>query len=497
MRDENKRSGTDDGKSERSSSTDEAGEPTRGTPWREDERRAAEPREGTTPGHMGPENVSTKLARVAKLARRLPEGVLTTLAHHIDVELLREAYKRTRKDGAVGVDGQTAAEYARALDENLANLLERFQSGTYQAPPVRRVHIPKGDGDKTRPIGIPTFEDKVLQRAVSMVLTAVYEEDFRSCSYGFRPGRSAHQALETLWRGVMKMGGGVVLEVDIQGFFDALVPGHLRNFLDQRVCDGVIRRMIDKWLKAGVLEDGRVTHPQLGSPQGGVVSPLLSNIYLHHVMDTWFDDVIKPKLRGEAFLVRYADDLVIVFEDAGDARRVMDVLPKRFGKYGLTLHPEKTRLVPFHRPRPNPKGKGHDDDGDGPGTFDLLGFTHFWARSRKGTWVVKRKTAASRMRRTLKAIAAWGKAHRHWRVRDQHAALGRKLRGHDGYFGITGNSSSLRVLRHWVERIWRYWLDRRSQNRHMPWERFAALLKRYPLPPPVAVHSVLRRPASP
>lgn len=438
-----------------------------------------------------------RLARVAQLARRAPERVLTSLAHHIDVAMLREAYERTRKDGAVGVDGKTAAEYALALDENLASLLERCKSGTYKAPPVRRVHIPKGDGSKTRPIGIPTFEDKVLQRAVLMVLEAVYEEDFKPCSFGFRPGRNPHQALDALWHGTMKMGGGVVLEVDIQGFFDSLSHSTLRDFLDQRVRDGVIRRMIDKWLKAGVLEDGRVSHPEQGSPQGGVVSPILANVYLHHVLDTWFEDEIKPRLRGEAFLVRYADDVVIVFEKEDDAHRVMDVLPKRFGKYGLTLHPEKTRLLPFRRPRPNSKGKGQDGDGNPPGSFDFLGFTHFWVRSRKGTWVVKRKTMASRLRRALKAIAAWCKANRHERIREQHAALSRKLKGHDAYYGITGNSSSLQTFRHWVRHIWRTWLARRSQDRRMPWDRFVALMERYPLPPAVAVHSVLRRAASP
>jgi len=283
------------------------------------------------------------------------------LAHHIDIELLREAHELVRKDGAVGVDGQTAAEYAEALEENLASLLERFKSGAYKAPPVRRVHIPKGSGSKTRPIGIPTFEDKILQRAVLMVLEAVYEEDFLPCSFGFRRGRSAHQALETFWRSSMDMGGGVVLEVDIEGFFDSLAHVHLRSFLDERVRDGVIRRTIDKWLKAGVLEAGRVMHPNEGSPQGGVISPLLANVYLHHVLDTWFENEIKPRLKGRAFLVRYADDVVIVLENEDDARRLKAVLPKRFAKYGLKLHPEKTRDVPFRRPAQ----RGHDDNKPG------------------------------------------------------------------------------------------------------------------------------------
>jgi group II intron reverse transcriptase/maturase len=233
--------------------------------------------------------------------------VLTTLAHHIDIDFLREAYKRTRKDGATGVDGQTAEAYAACLKSNLKSLLDRFKTGTYRAPPVRRVHIPKGDGT-TRPLGIPTFEDKLLQRAVAMVLDLAYEQDFLPCSYGFRPGRSAHQALETLRDGMMEMQGGWVVELDIRRFFDTLDHSQLRRFLDQRVRDGVLRRAIDKWLKAGVLEDGSTTHPSEGTPQGGVISPMLSNIYLHEVLDLWFKREVKPRIRGEAFLIRYADD---------------------------------------------------------------------------------------------------------------------------------------------------------------------------------------------
>ena len=291
------------------------------------------------PGKSSPISVSTKLQRIAELARHSPSMVLTTLAHHIDEEFLREAYRRTRKDGAPGVDRQTAEEYAAELESNLRSLLDRFKSGTYRAPPVKRVHIPKGDGKKTRPIGIPTFEDKVLQRAVSMVLEAIYEQEFHDCSYGFRPGRSAHQALQALWETLTKMQGGWVLELDIQGFFDSLDHGHLRSFLDQRVRDGVLRRTIDKWLKAGVMEDGVVSFPDSGSPQGGVISPLLANVYLHEVLDDWFEKQVRPRLAGHAVLIRYADDVVIAFSSEADARRVMDVLPKRFGKYGLTPKP--------------------------------------------------------------------------------------------------------------------------------------------------------------
>ncbi|HEU4384352.1 MAG TPA: group II intron reverse transcriptase/maturase [Anaeromyxobacteraceae bacterium] len=400
--------------------------------------------------------------------------VLTTLAHHIDLELLREAHRLTRKDGAVGVDDQTAEEYAANLEGNLVSLHERLKAGTYVAPPVRRVHIPKGDGSKTRPIGIPTFEDKVLQKAVAMVLEAVYEQDFLDCSFGFRPQRSAHQALQLVWERVMAWGGVVVLEVDIQAFFDSLDHGHLRSFLDQRVRDGVIRRVIDKWLKAGVLEEGGVSHPEAGTPQGGVISPLLANVYLHEVVDKWFASQVRPRLRGQAHLVRYADDFVILFAREDDARRVLDVLPKRLAKYGLTLHPTKTRLVPFRPPGPG---------GGEPGTFDFLGFTHVWARSRKGRWVVKRKTARGRFNRALKRITAWCKQHRHDAVREQHRYLCRAVRGHNGYYGIAGNSRALARFGYGVMLVWLKWLQRRSQ-RAMTVERKRALLQHFPLPPP-------------
>lgn len=405
--------------------------------------------------------------------------VFTTLAHHIDIELLREAHRRTRKDGAVGVDDQTAQEYAANLEANLAALHERLKAGTYRAPPVRRVHIPKGDGSKTRPIGIPTFEDKILQRAVAMVLEPIYEQDFLDCSFGFRPGRSAHQAVQRLRRRAM-VGCAVVLEVDIQGFFDSLVHGHLRSFLDGRLRDGVIRRVIDKWLKAGVLEEGSVSYPEAGTPQGGVISPLLANVYLHEVVDKWFANDVQPRLRGEAELIRYADDFVIIFKREDDARRVIDVLPKRLQRYGLTLHPTKTRLVQFRPPGP---GRGQ------PGTFDFLGFTHLWVLSRKGRWVIKRKTARGRFNRALKRVATWCKLHRHFPVRDQHRHLCRALRGHYGYYGISGNSRAIARFQYGVLRVWLKWLQRRSQ-RAMTVQRRAALLQRYPLPPPRIMRQV-------
>lgn len=475
--------------------TCEAGEPTQGTLRREEGRRDTEPLEGKMPERLSSDPVSTKLQRIAELARQSPGMVFTTLAHHIDTEFLREACRRTRTDGAVGVDGQTARDFAADLEANLQSLLDRFKSGRYRAPPVRRALIPKGDGQSVRPIGIPTFEDKALQRAVVMVLEAIYEQTFLDCSFGFRPGRSAHDALEVLWKGLMKMGGGWVLELDIRSFFDTLDKKHLRSFLDQRVRDGVIRRTIDKWLAAGVMDAGHITYPKAGTPQGGVISPLLANVYLHEVLDKWFEDVVKPRLQGDAFLIRYADDATIVFSCEQDARRVLAVLPKRFERYGLSLHPDKTQLLDFRRP----PGRTRKDQG-GPtsrrSTFDLLGFTHYWGLSRRNCWVVKRKTSKKSLRRSVRAVAVWCRRNRHEPLWRQQQALSRKLYGHFGYYGITGNARSLGRFLYAVVRAWRKWLARRSQ-RGLTWERFGHILRRYPLPPVRVVHSVYRRAAKP
>jgi len=364
------------------------------------------------------EIVSTRQQRIATLAKQSPQMGFTSLNHHLDLPWLREAYRRTRKDGAVGVDGQTATDYEANLEENLRALLERAKSGTYFAPPVRRVHIPKaGSQTETRPIGIPTFEDKVLQRAVVMVLEAIYEQDFYDCSYGFRPGRSAHDALEALWRQTMQNSGGWILEVDIRKFFDELDQTHLRTFLRRRVCDGVLLRLIGKWLNAGVLDKGILSYPEAGSPQGGVISPVLSNVFLHYVLDDWFAQEVQPRMSGRVFLIRYADDAVIGLTDERDARRVLDVLPKRFGRYGLRLHPDKTRLVRFHRP-PRRRDHKRPPPDRTPGTFDLLGFTHYWGLSRNGNWVVKRKTASSRLTRAIRTIARWCQSNRHRPIAD-------------------------------------------------------------------------------
>jgi len=445
-------------------------------------------------GSVRPKDISTKIERIAMLAKQSPQMAFMSLAHHIDLDWLVEAYRRTRKDGAVGVDGQTAEDYAANLEENLRSLLNRAKSGRYRAPAVRRVHIPKGKGE-TRPLGIPTFEDKVLQRAVLMLLEAVYEQDFLDCSYGFRRGRSPHDALDALRDQAMAMRGCWLLEVDLRKYFDTVDRGHLRDILRQRVRDGVLIRLIGKWLNAGVLEKGQLSYPEAGTPQGGVISPILANVYLHSVLDVWFEDVVKPRLRGRVFLVRFADDFVIGFELEEDARRVRAVLEKRFEKYGLRVHPDKTRLIDFRKPLGQPRG-GAGGNG-GPGSFDYLGFTHYWGATRRGRQVIWWKTATSRVARSIKSIATWCRANRHSRVTEQHKTLCAKLRGHYQYYGVTGNWRCLSGFLDAVEGVWRKWLDRRSQKRHMPWPRFKRLLRRYPLPPPRLYRSAFRHAANP
>lgn len=426
--------------------------------------------------------ISPRLQRIAKLAQDHPQRAFTNLAHHIDLDLLRAAFELTRKDGATGVDGVTGAAYGEKLEANLQSLLDRAKSGTYRAPAVRRVLIPKGDG-RMRPLGIPTFEDKLLQRAVAMVLGAIYEQDFKPCSYGFRPGRSAHQALQSIWDDTMTMGGGWVIEADIRDCFGSLDHAWMRAILARRIRDGVLTRLINKWLKAGILENGRLTRPTAGSPQGGVISPLLANIYMHDVLDTWFETTVRPRLRGRAFLVRYADDFVIICEHESDARRIFEALPSRFRQHGLELHPEKTRLIPFRRPNRTNETQ----------SWDFLGFTHYWSRSLKGYWIVKRKTMRQRLARALSRVDDWCRRNRHTPVRYQHQRLSQAVRGHCGYYGITGNAHSLSLFREGLRKIWRKWLQRRSNAKRQGRGWWDALCQRYPIPFARATHSILRR----
>jgi len=430
---------------------------------------------------MDPANLLTKWHWIVELARKKPGAVLFSLNHVIDFEWMREAYIRTRKDGATGIDGVTAQDYEANLEANLRDLLERIKSGSYEAPPVRRTYVPKDDGSQ-RPIGIPTFEDKVAQRAIAMVLEAIYEQDFLSCSYGFRPGRSAHQALNQLAGVITVHRQRWVLDVDVRKYFDSISHSHLREILDQRVTDGVIRRMIDKWLNAGILEAGNLHFATEGTPQGGVCSPMLSNIFLHHVLDKWFEDVVRPRMRGKATLVRFADDFVMTFETYYDAKRVMDVLGKRLGRFGLTLHPDKTHFIDF---RPQPSGRTPHCTAQ---SFDFLGFTHSWVKSRKGKNVVQQTTAKSRFARSLAAVSNWCQTNRHRPARVQHGRLSAVLNGHYAYYGITGNIRRLQEYRYQVARIWHKWLERRTRGRSITWTSFNAFLTRHSLPAARIVH---------
>ena len=474
------------GESEHPHCTAEAGEPTHGIPRREGKTpemegcRSRELLEGKTIDMSKSSTVSTKQQRIAELARKAPDMAMN-LSHPMDREWLVEAFRRTRKDGAVGVDRMTGFQYGETLDARIADLVNRAKSGDYRAPPVKRVHIPKGDGKESRPIGVPAFEDKLLQRAVEMLLTPVFEQDFYDFSYGFRPGRSAHQALQVLWDELMRMGGRYLIDLDIRSYFDSVDSKRVQEILRQRVRDGVVRRLIGKWLKAGVLEDGRLVYTETGVPQGGVLSPLISNIYLHEVLDKWFVEMVRPRLKGRAFMVRYADDAVLAFEYHEDAKRVYQVIAKRFARFGLTLHPDKTRLVDFRR---TPRRSG---------SFDFLGFSHFWGKSRKGHPVVKRKTAKKRFARALKSMNQWLRRVRHQPISEQHRILRQKLQGHFGYYGITGNGPALAAFLYRVVHMWFKWLGRRSRKARKTWEWFRALLKRFPLPKPTPVHSVLRR----
>jgi len=427
--------------------------------------------------------VTTKLQRLAEQAKHNPERVFTNLAHLIDVDFLREAYRRTRKSSAAGIDGVTAKQYAEHLDENVRDLHERLRSGRYQAAPVVRVWIEKEDGGQ-RPIGKPAFEDKIVQRAVAMLLEAIYEQDFSESSYGFRPGRSPHDALRDLRTHCMEEGIGWIVDADVSGYFDSIDRTRLREVLRQRVNDGRIMRLIGKWLRAGVMEEGVLQHPETGVVQGGVISPVLANIFLHHVLDEWFEREVQPRLKGRSFLTRFADDWIIGCELEADAQRLMAVLPKRFARFGLSLHPEKTVLIRFSKPTTR-KGSG-----DGNGTFDFLGLTHYWTRSRRGYWVILRRTARKRLRRTKKALWRWCRANRHLPLKDQYRMLCQKLRGHFQYYGIQGNYRLLSEVRQHAEEAWRYWLSRRSHKSAISWEKFQKLKAVFGLPIPKIVHQI-------
>ena len=432
---------------------------------------------------MSSPTVTPTLQRLAEQAARDPGRVFTTLAYLIDADLLREAYRQTSKSSAPGIDGVTANMYAEHLDANLRDLYERLCSGRYQAAPVERVWIEKDDGG-WRPIGKPAFEDKIVQRAVVMLLEAIYEQDFHDCSYGFRPGRSAHDAWHELRERCMQEGIGWIVDADVSGYFESIDRTRLQEVLRRRVNDGGIRRLIGKWLRAGVMEDGEWHRPETGVVQGGVISPVLANIFLHHVLDEWFEREVRPRMKGRCFLLRFADDFVIGCELATDARKIMTVRPKRCARFGLTIHPTKTALIAFRQPHTR------QASANGNGTFDFLGLTHDWTPSRRGFWVIKRRTASKRLRRTKKALWRWCRTTRHAPLTSKYQMLCLQLRGHFRYDGIRGNFRLLAEVLRFAEQAWRYWLSRRSSKSAIGWEKVQQLLNTYVLPTPKIVHHI-------
>lgn len=422
--------------------------------------------------------MSPKLSKVAERAKRDPNARFNSLAHLIDEAALKRAFRRIRKGAAAGVDGITKEDYEQNLEENLRGLLERMKSKRYRHQPIRRVHIPKAPG-KTRPIGVSCIEDKIVQGALAEVLGAIYEQDFLPCSYGFRPKRSPHDALRVVDRMAMREGTKWILEADIQAYFDSIDRSKLREMLRKRVADGSLMRLVGKCLHVGVLDRAEFSKPDEGTAQGSIISPLLGNVYLHHVLDLWFEREVKPTLYGRARLIRFADDFVMGFESKDDAERVRVWLTRRMAEFGLTLHPDKTRLVPFGRPSRRATG------GKGPATIDFLGFTLLWRRGRKGWWTLGMKTRKARLRRAIGALEDWCRCHRHLSREEQHASLVRRINGHFNYFGVNGNCLSLTRLRYHAERVWFKWLRRRGQRgKRLTWERFGAYLKVFPLPAP-------------
>ena len=430
----------------------------------------------------------TDIDRISELAREDPKRQFHSIVHLMTVEKLYEAFRSLRKNASAGIDGVTYVEYETNAEENIRQLHGRLVAGKYQAQPLRRVYIPKENG-KQRPISIPSLEDKIVQKVVVDLMNAIYEQDFLDCSYGFRPGRSQHQALEEVGRVICTRPTGWILELDIQSYFDKIVRGILIEMVEKRVSDGSVLRLIQKWIKVGVIEDGKLLMSETGTGQGQPISPLLANIYLHHVLDVWFEEVVKPLLKGEAYEIRFADDAILCFQHREDAEKVMRVLPKRFEKFGLTLHPEKTRLIEFGRYA----ARNAEKQGKQPESFDFLGFKHLCARSRKGGFTVHVKTIAKRLRRGLKAIADWCKQHRRTPVNQQQEALNAKLRGHYQYYGRPTNYYSIKQFYRRVCRIWREWLGRRTRGRPLTWDRYNAILRQHPLLKPrmrTAKHTV-------
>src|SRR5882724_2143714 len=413
--------------------------------------------------------VQTSLLGIAKKARSDKRYRFRNLYRELNEELLLDSWRLLRKDAALGVDGVSAAEYEANLEENIHQLVERLKRKSYRAKLVRRHYIPKGEG-KLRPLGIPAIEDKLLQMAVKRLLEAIYEQDFRSCSYGYRPRVGAREAVDQLQRELQFGGYHHVVEADIKSFFDNLSHEWLMRMLAERIDDQAMLRLIKKWLRAGVLDtDGKVLRPEGGTPQGGIISPLLANVYLHYALDLWFERVFQQSCHGAAFLLRYADDFVCGFGQEEEAQRFYGELEERLRKFGLELAVEKTRVIPFSRYR------------RGETSFDFLGFEFRWGTDRKGQARLKRRTSRKKFRSSVKRVAEWCKQNRHRRVREQFQLLNAKLHGYYNYYGVRGNYDSLNEFFQLVQRLHLKWLNRRSQRQSYNWAGYRALTQHFTL----------------
>jgi group II intron reverse transcriptase/maturase len=420
---------------------------------------------------------------VREVARRDKEARFTALLHHVDIDRLRKAYRAIRPQAAPGVDGVTWAAYEEGLEANLADLFARVHAGRYRARPSRRSYIPKADG-RQRPLGIATLEDKIVQRAVVEVLNAVYEVDFLGFSYGFRPGRNPHQALDALAVGISRKKVNWVLDADIRDFFTSLDHSWLEKFIEHRIADGRVLRLIRKWLAAGVVEDGKWSETVEGAPQGASVSPLLANVYLHYVFDLWAHWWRRRYARGDVIIVRFADDFTVGFEYQEDAQRFLHDLRERFAKFRLELHPDKTRLIEFGRyaaERRRARGLGK------PETFDFLGFTHICGRMRDGRFWVRRITISKRMRAKLRQVKDQLVRRRYRPIPEQGRWLASVVRGHRAYYAVPGNRAAVATFRTQVTRHWHEALQRRSQRTRINWMRMNRLATRW-LPPARVVH---------
>jgi len=421
--------------------------------------------------------MSPELLKVVERARKDPNARLYSLARLVDPDALKRAFARIRKDAAVGVDGVTKEQYEQSLEQNIQGLYERLKSGRYRHQPILRVHIPKEHG-KTRPIGLSTIEDKIVQGALTEVLGAIYEQDFFDGSYGSRPRRSAHDALRAVNAMALRERIKWILEADIQAYFDSIDRSKLLEMLRIRIADESFIRLIGKCLHVGVLDGYEYSRPNEGTPQGSIISPMLGNVFLHYVLDMWFEHTLRPGLAAHARLIRYVDDFVMGFTSQEDAECAKVMLAQHMAVFGLTLHPDKTRLLPFGQPSRTVQG------GKGPATFDFLGFTLYWRRTRGKWWAPAMKTRKARLQRAIKALGEHCRRHRHDPLKEQHAALTRRIEGHANYFGVNGNTGALSQLLHMARGLWYKWLNRRSQRKRLNWERFHDFLKVFPLPKP-------------